>query len=75
MYLEGKRLSAKACVSQIDRMLRPPHSFKVAVDLRRFLRRKVRLERRGFVGPVLASAEALIWRRPDVWRPRALRCP
>ena len=33
MNLEGKRLSAKACVSQIDRMLRPPHSFEVALIL------------------------------------------
>ena len=44
-------------------------------DFRRLQWRKVRLERRGFVGPVIASAEASTWRHPGVWRPRALRCP
>ena len=56
-----------------DRMLRPPHLFKVA-GFRGLLRRKVRLERRGFVGPVIASAEASTSPLRDVSRPRAPRC-
>ena len=44
-------------------------------DLVSFLRRKVRLERRGFVGPVIASAEASIWRLRDALRPARTEMP
>ena len=43
-------------------------------DFRGLLRRKVRLERRGFVGPVIASAEASTSPLRDVSHPRAPRC-
>jgi hypothetical protein len=41
----------------------------------RIMRRKVRLRRRGFVGPVLATAGGSIGQRPGAWHPRAPRCP